>query len=161
TSMALDSSGNVYVTGYSSVAGIEYDYTTIKYDPSGAQLWLKMYDGPGNAFNAPSKVVVDSLGNAYVTGYSDNGVNYDYATVKYTAGGHQVWVITYDGPLADNDLASSLAVDPNGNVYVTGTSLNDPSGANALATIKYVKADQAPVANAGEGQTVTAVHSGH
>ena len=44
--IAVDSFGNVYVTGYSRrFAGGDFDYATIKYDSSGQQQWVARYNG--------------------------------------------------------------------------------------------------------------------
>jgi hypothetical protein len=43
--VAVDSSGNVYVSG-SSHNGANYDYVTIKYSAAGAWVWGASYDGP-------------------------------------------------------------------------------------------------------------------
>lgn len=43
--LAVDSEGNVYVTGYSYGKGTDYDYLTIKYDPQGKRLWEARYLG--------------------------------------------------------------------------------------------------------------------
>src|SRR3989337_2095115 len=117
TALAVDATGNVYVTG-----GIGTGYGTIKYDASGNQLWVATYNGPGNR-DTPVALSVDSYGNTYVTGYSyyGSGYNYDYATVKYDPNGSQLWVARYNGPV-NLDMATALSVDGSGNVYVTGSS---------------------------------------
>ena len=46
--LAVDSPGNAYVTGYSLSAATSNDYSTIKYDTSGNQIWVANYDGPAN-----------------------------------------------------------------------------------------------------------------
>ena len=86
--IAVDGSGNVYVTGqsngYGTGYGTGYDYATIKYDPAGNQLWIQRYNGPGNYEDAASAIVVDSSGNVYVTGGSCIYlIECDYATIKY------------------------------------------------------------------------------
>jgi uncharacterized delta-60 repeat protein len=137
SSIAVDGSGNVYITGSSKGSGTYYDYATIKYNIAGVQQWVARYNGPENSEDGASSLAVDGSGNVYVTGYSTgSGTNYDYATLKYNSAGVQLWVVRYNGPGNDEDKASSLAVDSSGNVYVTGDSF----GSGTLfdyATIKY------------------------
>jgi len=131
--IAVDSSGNVYVTGESKGSGTGEDYVTIKYITNGKQLWVKTYNGPAKKGDYANAIAVDSSGNVYVTGAS-YGTSYDYATIKYNTNGTQLWVKTYNGPAKKADSAKAIAVDSSGNVYVTGTS----SGAtDDYATIKY------------------------
>src|SRR5574341_783342 len=121
--LAVDDSGNVYVTGQSAGSGTSYDYATIKYSPSGDTLWVRRYNDPGNDFDAANALALDGSGNLYVTGQSDaTGANWDYATVKYSPAGETLWSRRYNGPGNAGDLASALAVDDSGNVYVTGFS---------------------------------------
>jgi cell division septation protein DedD len=139
TTIALDGSGNVYVTGDSPGLGTSLDYATIKYDTSGAEQWVGRYNGPGNFNDDARAIAVDGLGNVYVTGASTgSGGIYDYATIKYDASGAEQWVARYNGPGNSIDIARAIAVDGSGNVYVTGESLG--SGTNYdYATIKYVQ----------------------
>jgi outer membrane protein assembly factor BamB len=142
--LAVDGSDNVYVTGYSAGSGTSYDYATVKYDgATGSQLREKRYNNsPVNDIDEAHALAVDGSGNVYVTGYSTrSGGDYDYATVKYDAGGVEKWVARYDGPTSNNDEARALAVDGLGNVYVTG--YDGGSGADGggtgrdYATVKY------------------------
>jgi hypothetical protein len=48
--IAVDGSGNVYVTGKSIGAGTDTDYATVKYDTNGNELWVARYDGPANGY---------------------------------------------------------------------------------------------------------------
>jgi hypothetical protein len=133
----VDSSGNVYVTGYSIGSGTEYDYATIKYNTNGKQLWVKRYNGPGNADDGALTIAVDGSGNAYVTGWSSrSGTDYDYATIKYDTNGKQLWVKRYNGPGSGKDIVQNIAVDGSGNVYVTGDSEGLGNDYD-YATIKY------------------------
>jgi len=87
--LVLDSSGSVYVTGWSW--GASYDYCTIKYSSDGSLLWNISYNGPVNGNDYANDMELDHLGNVYVTGRShgiSQGIDpeyaYDYATVKYS-----------------------------------------------------------------------------
>jgi hypothetical protein len=135
--IAVDGSGNVYVTGYSIGSGTFYDYATLKYDPNGNQLWEKRYNGPGNSDDGANAIAVDGSGNVYVTGGSDDsGTSWDYATLKYDPNGNQLWEKRYNGTGNSDDGANAIAVDGSGNVYVTGGS--DDSGTSwDYATLKY------------------------
>jgi uncharacterized delta-60 repeat protein len=137
TSIAVDGSGNVYVTGASVGSGTVQDYATIKYNSSGVEQWVARYNGPGNGFDASYSLAVDGSGNVYVTGASvGSGTVQDYATIKYNSSGVQQWVSRYNGPGNSIDIANSLAVDGSGNVYVTGRS-EQSNGNYDYATIKY------------------------
>lgn len=68
--IAVDQSGNVYVTGGSTGTGGSLDYTTIKYDSAGNQLWVARYDGPASRDDVAVGLAVSASGNVYVTGFS-------------------------------------------------------------------------------------------
>jgi hypothetical protein len=135
--IAVDSSGNVFVTGYSIVNGYNPDYTTVSYSNGGLPLWTVLYDGLGNGGDYAKAVAVDSNGNVFVTGQSWNGTNGEYATLKYSGEGTRLWTRRYRGP--GDSSANAMAVDSGGNVFVTG----DSRSSNALpfqleyATVAY------------------------
>jgi len=136
-SIAIDGSGNVYVTGYSAGSGTGNDYATIKYNSTGVQQWAARYNGPGNSIDEAYSVAVDGSGNVYVTGGSTgSGTGYDYATIKYNSAGVQQWVARYNGPGNSSDITRSIAIDGSGNVYVTGSSVGSGTGSD-YATLKY------------------------
>ena len=125
TAIAVDRSGNVYVTGSSWGADTDYDYATLKYNSTGQQLWVARYDGPVSGSDYPKAIAVDSSGNVYVTGASAQTAYFDsdYATIKYDSMGQQQWVARYNGPSNLDDQAHAIALDNSGNVYVTGQSI--------------------------------------
>jgi len=128
--IAVDVSGNVYVTGYSNIGG-DGDYLTVKYGTSGNILRADTLDN-GSADEAKG-IAIDGSGNAYVTGSSWNGLNRDYLTVKYDSLGNIVWVDTIDN--GSSDYAEGMAVDVSGNAYVTGRS--NIGGNGDYLTVKY------------------------
>ena len=134
--LAVDTEGNIHVTGYSEGAGTGKDYVTIKYDPTGSELWIARHNGTESAYDAATALAVDAVGNVYVTGVSEGtGTGGDYLTIKYDPAGSEIWTARYDAA-AYTDEPHDLAVDVNGNVYVTGHS--EGLGADIdYATIKY------------------------
>jgi uncharacterized delta-60 repeat protein len=134
--IAVDGSGNVYVTGISAGITSLSDYATVKYNSAGQQQWVARYNGPSNGTDEAFSITVDGSGNVYVTGQSLSGTNYDYATVKYNSAGQQEWAARYNGPQSSIDNAAVVRVDISGNVYVTGSSTGSGTGLD-YATIKY------------------------
>jgi hypothetical protein len=135
--IAIDGSGNVYVTGYSGTSNNFWDYVTIKYNPSGATAWSRRYNGTANLDDAALAIDVDDSGYVYVTGWSyGSGTQSDYVTIKYHQNGDILWVRRYDGPGNAYDFASALASDYIGNVYVTGITSQLCAGGDYI-TVKY------------------------
>src|SRR6266542_1600939 len=138
--VAVDASGNVYVTGASVGSGTGLDYATIKYNSSGIQQWVARYDGPRNGTDLAFSIAVDGSGNVYVTGFSTGPASgYDYATIKYNSSGIQQWVARYDGSEYGHNDAQAMAIDGLGNVYVTGISWGGGGSGtfDDYATVKY------------------------
>jgi uncharacterized delta-60 repeat protein len=138
--IAVDDSG-VYVTGYTRNRVVEdsSDYCTIKYDKTtGDTLWVRKYNGTADQCDEPYALAIDANGNVYVTGRSEGtGTGFDFLTIKYSSDGDQLWPARYNNPSGNGgDIAYAIAVDIDGNVYVTGTSY-DPNTYNDCVTIKY------------------------
>jgi hypothetical protein len=134
--MAIDSSGNVYVTGHSPGDGTGYDYATVKYDTNGNELWVARHNGTRDTSDLSLALAVDGSGNVYVTGESDG----DYCTIKYDTDGNELWVAHWDGPAGRRDQANALVVDDSGNVYVAGAYGYAQRGQVPVymhATVKY------------------------
>jgi hypothetical protein len=137
--IAVDSAGQVYVTGESTDGTLGYDdFITVKYDTTGAVKWVNRYNGPASKHDVPAAVSLDASGNVYVTGQSiGGGTNDDYATVAYDENGNQLWAIQFNGTGDGQDLPTALAVDSGSNVYVHGNS-RGVSG-DELVTLKYTQ----------------------
>ena len=135
--IAIDDSGNVYITGYSEGSGTGSDYATIKYNSSGVEQWVVRYNGSGNMADGAGAIVIDNLGNIYVTGFSvGSGTESDYATIKYNSEGVEQWVARYNSPDSGYDSSIAIAIDNLGNIVVTGTgSCSDTD--DDYVTVKY------------------------
>jgi hypothetical protein len=139
--LAVDDSGNVYVTGASYSAETDYDYLTIKYSSDGDTLWARTYNGPINDWDFSWAIALDKSGNVYVSGVSlriDAYPHiYDLATLKYNSEGELLWIRRDKGP-SWGDLHPDLAIDDSGNVYVAGASYDSVTN-HDYATIKYIQ----------------------
>ncbi len=135
-SLALDSAGNVYVTGGSSGES-SHDYATIKYDTDGREIWVTRYQSPGNGWAESYAIKADDRGNVYVTGSAVGvGTGDDMATIKYDGDGNQLWVKRIAG--SRGDVALAIALDNAGNVYVAGYSdAGLAFGGDNFETVKY------------------------
>ena len=141
--MAMDGSGNCYLTGRSS-NGTDHDIVTLKYNTAGTILYTATYDNVGD--DRATAIVIDAAGNAYVTGQSDGDLTankiYDFVTIKYTSTGIQQWATRFSGTAGGDDIPEAIGVSSTGEVWVTGLSDADATTAvvNDWITVKYTAA---------------------
>ncbi|MDF1672990.1 MAG: SBBP repeat-containing protein [Vicingaceae bacterium] len=136
-SLAIDTSGNTYVTGSADISGQGSNFVTIKYNTSGAQQWASIYNGPGNNIDAATQIKLDPMFNVYVSGHSyGSSSDLDIATIMYNNNGVQQWVSRYNGALNFFDVPQALSLDNSGNVYVAGYTYGGLATLNDYVTIK-------------------------
>jgi len=117
--IAVDGSGNVYVTGYQESDSFGGDdYGVIKLDTNGNLLWQKKIGRSGA--DVGRGIAVDGSGNVYLNGYqsSDRYGGDDYGVIKLDTNGNLLWQKKIGG--TGNDQGYAIAVDGSGNVYLTG-----------------------------------------
>ncbi|MCZ4410538.1 T9SS type A sorting domain-containing protein [Cryomorphaceae bacterium 1068] len=144
-SVATDSQGNVYMTGYYWNGAITFgDLTLInqagsfdgfitKYDPDGNEVWAKRIGGP--SIDLCEDVFVDGQDNILVTGSFENAAQFGDNTIvspnestyqeifaaKFDSDGNNIWahcaVVPFFGNYASGN---GIASDSEGNVYITG-----------------------------------------
>jgi hypothetical protein len=98
--VAVDSSGNVIVTGasYATVPINTFDYATVAYSSAGLPLWTNRYNGPANADDVPvtkRSLALAPDGSVYVAGVTDGDSAtdvYSIATVKYVVSGPSLFI---------------------------------------------------------------------
>jgi len=134
--IVLDSTGNIYVTGYSDNADHGRDMTVWKYRSNGTL--DSSFSGDGilvlnyNDGTSGNSIAVDSTGHIYVTGYIDGTVNRDMMTWKFKSDGTPDNSFDGNGIVRHNsaaggdgiDVGNDMVLDSIGNIYVTGNSDN-------------------------------------
>ena len=146
-SIAADSTGSAYVTGYTASGG-SYDAFVTKLNPAGTAAVYTTYIG-GSSVNLGTGIAVDASGSAYVTGYTSS-TNFPTTPGAYqtsSQGGVDAFVtkltpagtgMAYSSYLGGNssDEGLGIALDSSGDAYVTGfsTSTNFPQVNGLQAT---------------------------
>lgn len=136
--IAIDGSGNVYVSGYVRGDGTGDDIVTIKYSSIGVQQWVATYSSLYLQDDQGRDIAVDASGNVYVTGVTGidaNETNTDYITIKYNSAGVQQWAVNYAGPGQGLDRAERVVLDNANNPVVTGRVYNGDD--DDWLTVKY------------------------
>ena len=123
-SVTTDSSGNIYVTGYTygdldgNTSSGGQDIFLVKYNSSGTKQWTKQL---GYYSEQGTGVTTDSSGNVYVTGYTGGGLDgntnlgkEDIILVKYNSSGTKQW--TKQLGTSSSDGGSGVTTDSSGNV---------------------------------------------
>jgi len=164
TSLALDASGNVYITGsfgstvdfdpglatYNLTASGSFDIFISKLDAAGDFVWAKKIGGSGGDHG--EGLSLDAAGNVYTTGDFQTTSDFDPGTgtfnltsagswdifvSKLDAAGNFVWAKSMGGAGGDHGL--DIVLDAAGNIYSTGsfsqTADFDPGpGVNNITT---------------------------
>jgi len=136
-SIAVDANGNSYVTGYfwgnatfgttTLTSSGQYDIFVAKMDSNGNWLWAKQ--AGGTSYDDGYSIAVDDNGNSYVTGYFYGSATFGTTTLtssgnedifiaKLDINGNWLWAKQAGG--TDDDYGKGIAVDDNGNSYITG-----------------------------------------
>ena len=117
--IVVDDDGNAYVVGKAKNTAGNTDIAVIKYSPSGTQLWDWTYNGSSSSGDEPIGVELDMDGNVCVGGTSyETGKARDYTFIKLSPSGDSL-LVSFAGATG-SEYAYDMALDANGNMYVTG-----------------------------------------
>jgi hypothetical protein len=134
-SLALDGSGNVCITGFTAKIAGGKDFTTIKYDATGNELWVRRQASPVSWHNGEARRVrADNAGSFFVTGEMDCNGNKDFLALKYDANGNKQWEQYFNGTGNGTDEAYDLNLSGDA-IYVSGKTVT--TSGDQYGTVKY------------------------
>ncbi len=100
-------------------------------------LWTTRYSGSNTSTDQINDMIVDHLGNVYVTGRSSEDFGDDATTIKYDKDGNELWRDSFNDTLSNStDEGNKILLDESMNVYVIGYSYGFATH-NQYLTIKY------------------------
>lgn len=140
TDGAIDSDGNLYVTGWSAGDNTGWDFATVKYNSLGEELWVARFNGSDDNIDQARSIALDQFGNSFVTGVTRTGFSSateNMVTIKYDSDGNEQWVQVYEGPYGNSDMGFAVEIDPSGNVYAGGYTWVAGGSNTDFITIKY------------------------
>lgn len=181
--IAVDPTGNIYITGWYSSASFTMDSYTLtnsaastsdvfiaKLNSAGTTLWAK--SAGGALADRGHGIAVDALGNVFTTGvFGSSTINFgagaltnvapgtnDFFIVKHNTAGTAQWSKSCGG--TNSDAGLSAAVDSLGNVYVTGAFSSSAINFGAGTLTNAGARDLFLVKYDGLGTAVWSVRSG-
>lgn len=137
--MAIDSSDNIYLTGYTMSYGAGlFDICLLKYNNSGQLEWFETYGGSGTDIGWG--IAIDHHDNIYVSGQYDDGNESDAIVIKYDNNGNYLWNYTY----SHSEHVSANAITVRTYTEATYVAISKPPLANDNVTsdITLIKLDQ-------------------
>ena len=123
----VDRANNVFVVGRRYQGGSNQDWWIKKYDANGVEdttAWNLSFDGPSTSTDEAQSVALSGDGSVYVVGeFEVPGEFQNIHMKKFSASGLEDavgWSKTVNGSQFVNDLATGVAVNAAGEVYVAG-----------------------------------------
>ena len=139
--LALDTAGNIYAAGTHVTGGFQSEWVIAKYTSAGQLVWTRRHTGSAGGDVRLTDIQLDLAGNPVVTGTTNLlvGIASDtMTTLKLDPLGKTLWLKNFVAGPSVHHVASALAIDPAGSVYVTGVpAANDIATPPPPFTVKY------------------------
>jgi len=140
--IALDTEGNVYVTGYltSVFTGkiTKRVGVVIKYNQFGGFIWSQQFSFSSFPLDEGVSFAISPSGYIYILANTILDNSKTIAVLKYSLSGGLIWNRFYDSEInSKNDFAAAIALDSSGNVYATGTKNRINPTIIDIVVIKY------------------------
>lgn len=160
-SVAVDDSGNVFLTGKfedlidfgggNLISTGFHDIFLAKFDATGTHLWSQRFGATGaiEASEANS-VATDDSGNVFITGDFTDTVDFgggnlvsdgsnDIFLAKYSSNGTHLWSQAFG--TTSIDIGYAIATDDSGNVFMTGVFVGDVNFGGGVLSSTFFSAD--------------------
>ncbi|EMO47271.1 SBBP repeat-containing protein [Leptospira santarosai] len=157
--ISSDTNGNIYTVGVTNGAldgetfigspdFADRNLFIVKFDSNGNKLWTRLLGIAAGGKASATSVVSDTIGNIFVAGSSDSGLDGQtfagggtgYFIVKYNSAGAKQWTKLYAG----SSPSGIIYDNSNGKIYLVGATLNmttmdgiPVSGANDSFLIQF------------------------
>jgi hypothetical protein len=150
--LTVDIEGNVYVTGYFVGTGVFEDLTlnnsgyvdifVARYDPNGELVWVRQIGGRSD--DVATSIAVDEQGSVFLAGAFSEQMQvaakiklkadglFDAFLIKLDSEGRTAWAVSEGGYM--NDIAYGVALDPAGNILLSGGYAGSESFASEYRT---------------------------
>ena len=155
-SIALDNSGDIYITGRTEgdlfnqkFIGGGVDLFAAKYNSIGTRIWGKLY-GSESGLDAPSKILIHDS-NIFIAGSTEASfegstkikketADEDLFLLKLNTSGVPLWNTNIG--TAERDTRGDVAITPNGAIFVAGESLKKTSSDKYIRNISVYQISQ-------------------
>ncbi len=135
--ITLDTNSNAYVVGLTTgtlpgqTGSGDFDAFIQVSDPNSNEIWTRQFGTSGT--DQAYSVAIDASGNIYIVGWTSgafsgqtsSGLN-DAFIRAYDSDGNEIWTRQFGDSV--NDYARDVAIDANGNIYVTGQTFSTLPG---------------------------------
>lgn len=150
TAVAIDSSGNIYVSGTSEDESDIACSATCKFQPDGTLVWIVRSE-----LGSTRDLQVDREQNVIITCLDRESTVIQ--TIKYAPDGTQIWTVAYNEGEYTQVSPVAMVLNSSGEIYITGLSFLD--GSSDYLTIKYDSdgVEQWVARYAGQGSSDEAV----
>lgn len=136
SALAVDTSGDVYLAGATTLAGAGlFDVVLLKLSPDGNIQWKRAWGGSNSDFGYA--LALDANGDIYVAGETFNfgAEDWDSVLLKFTSSGSLIWQRMWGG--SDHDAARAVTLDASGSVFVAGDTESFGLGDYDIVLLEY------------------------
>ena len=165
SSVTVQADGKILVAGSSN---LPYDFALVRYNSDGSLDATFSSDGKVTTsiggFDSARSVTVQADGKILAAGYCDNGINYDFALIRYNSDGSLDTTFGSTGIVStvigtNYEAAQSVTVQSDGKILVAGYSKNT-AGNDDFALVRYNNNGSLDNTFSGDGKVTTAIGTG-